>query len=102
MADYVIHRNCTLTKIGPEIHRRSYGLALKKGSPLTHSLSNGILELQEQGAMQALYMKWWHDTAAENCQPYKTEEHLYTLEASHLGKNKTNKKSYKDIINETN
>ncbi|CAG0924904.1 unnamed protein product [Notodromas monacha] len=83
--DYLIHRECDLVKIGPELGQRSYGFALQKKSLYTHAISAAILRLQEQGAVQALYTKWWHDTTSENCDRKSDEDRrVDAIDAGHL------------------
>jgi ABC-type amino acid transport substrate-binding protein len=83
IADYEMQKNCNLTKIGPELHLRSYGLGLQKGSKWTEKVSHAILSLQETGGIQALYDKWWRGTESENCEPFRPLKEVFVLDGSH-------------------
>jgi len=45
--------------VGPLFNKEDYGIALRTGSPLRKPINGALLSLQESGAYQALYDKWF-------------------------------------------
>lgn len=54
-------RPCDLVTIGEEFGRRSYGLALPRGSPLLERFHAAILTLTEDGTLEDLERRWYTD-----------------------------------------
>ncbi|VDK68151.1 unnamed protein product [Anisakis simplex] len=65
MLEYYMARDCQLQAIGGLLDSKGYGIALPKGSPLRHLLSQTVLQLQERTILEALKMKWWKDKSGE-------------------------------------
>ncbi|VDK32003.1 unnamed protein product [Gongylonema pulchrum] len=61
MLEYHMERDCQLQRIGGLLDSKGYGIALPKGSPLRHLLSQTVLQLQERTILVALKNKWWKD-----------------------------------------
>ncbi|XP_033217368.1 glutamate receptor ionotropic, kainate 2-like isoform X2 [Belonocnema kinseyi] len=59
--EYETERDCSLTKIGPQLDEKGYGIAMRKNSPYRHDLIAAILELQENGKLSKLKLKWWSE-----------------------------------------
>jgi len=57
-AEYMLHDRCDFYTVG-SLATRFYSFGLPKGSDKTENLSKKILELNENGAIQALKTKWW-------------------------------------------
>nr|XP_022293322.1 uncharacterized protein LOC111103957 [Crassostrea virginica] len=57
--EYRIARNCDLMQVGTQLDSKGYGIGLPRDSPYRDKLSSAILHLQEEGAIQAMYDKWW-------------------------------------------
>ncbi|CAF0769478.1 unnamed protein product [Brachionus calyciflorus] len=57
--DYLRQRDCDLMQVGGLIDTKGYGIGLPTGSPWRDQISNAILQLQEKGDLQELYIKWW-------------------------------------------
>uniref|UniRef100_A0A0P4WIW3 Ionotropic glutamate receptor C-terminal domain-containing protein n=1 Tax=Scylla olivacea TaxID=85551 RepID=A0A0P4WIW3_SCYOL len=57
--EYITERYCDLTQVGGPLDSKSYGIALPPGSPYTNAISEAILNLQEEGILQALKKRWW-------------------------------------------
>lgn len=74
MLDYVVQRDCNLTQIGGLLDSKGYGIATPKGSKWRDKISLAILELQEKGAIQMLYDKWWKNTGDVCNRDDKTKE----------------------------
>ena len=47
--------------IGGLIESKSYGIGTAHGSPYRDRISNEILQLQENGFLNHLYIKWWKE-----------------------------------------
>ncbi|KAI8504902.1 Glutamate receptor ionotropic, delta-1 [Branchiostoma belcheri] len=52
---------CQLMMVGNPFMTRGYGIATKRGSSLSKTLSVGILRLQEKGKITQLREKWWNN-----------------------------------------
>lgn len=81
--EYIIERHCDVVQIGDLLDQKGYGIAMKKGSfefnetlitPLNliikldcsdayfrNALSEGVLQLQEQGRLAVLKIRWWKE-----------------------------------------
>jgi len=59
VADYVVERECQLTKVGGLLDKRGYGIGLPLNSLYRKPISNAILQLQEKGILHQLKEKWW-------------------------------------------
>ena len=57
--DYLRQRDCELMQVGGLIDTKGYGIGTPPGSPWRDQISNAILQLQEKGDLQELYIKWW-------------------------------------------
>lgn len=86
--EYIIQRECNVTKVGGLLDQKGYGIAMRKGkychaylslimdrnfffyidkfiirffqdSSYRHSLNTAILKLQESGRITELKKKWW-------------------------------------------
>ncbi|CAG0889113.1 unnamed protein product [Darwinula stevensoni] len=83
-AEYLAATLCQdLVVVGPEFQRRAFGFALKKGSTWTDKMSKGILQLQEQGALHAIYRKYWKDRS--KCPDTTKQFDQPQLDLPHLG-----------------
>ncbi|XP_023692515.1 glutamate receptor ionotropic, delta-2 isoform X1 [Paramormyrops kingsleyae] len=51
--------DCSLYTVGSSISDRGYGIAMQHGSPYRDIFSQRILELQQNGDMDVLKLKWW-------------------------------------------
>lgn len=56
--EYAVERVCNFTQIGGLLDSKGYGIATRRGSPIRHALSRGILKLQEKGVLVTLYERW--------------------------------------------
>lgn len=74
MLEYYIERDCQLQRIGGLLDSKGYGIALPKGSPLRHLLSQTVLQLQERTTLVALKNKWWKDKSGLSCSAANEEE----------------------------
>ncbi|XP_071125627.1 glutamate receptor ionotropic, kainate 2-like isoform X1 [Mytilus edulis] len=52
-------QNCSLMEIGNPFDLKGYGIALRKNSPFTESISLALLKLDERGVLYRLEGKWW-------------------------------------------
>lgn len=63
--EYITERNCNLTQIGNLLDSKNYGIATRKNSthkrPYRTLLSQGILQLQENGMLHVLKNRWWKE-----------------------------------------
>ncbi|CAF0769509.1 unnamed protein product [Brachionus calyciflorus] len=57
--DFLRQRDCELMQVGGLIDTKGYGIGTPPGSPWRDQISNAILQLQEKGDLQELYIKWW-------------------------------------------
>ena len=65
--EYIMERDCGLTKVGGELDSKSYGIGMRKNYPYKEQINNAILKLQENGFMHKLRTKWWKQKGAKNC-----------------------------------
>ncbi|XP_030369659.1 glutamate receptor ionotropic, kainate 2 isoform X2 [Scaptodrosophila lebanonensis] len=59
--EYITERRCTLTQVGALLDEKGYGIAMRKHWPYRDTLSQAILELQEQGVLTKMKTKWWKE-----------------------------------------
>ncbi|XP_074099238.1 kainate-type ionotropic glutamate receptor subunit 1D isoform X7 [Cotesia typhae] len=59
--EYVIERNCELTRVGTELDSKGYGIAMPPNSPYRTAISSAILKLQEEGKLHTLKTRWWKE-----------------------------------------
>ncbi|CAF3729328.1 unnamed protein product [Adineta steineri] len=59
--EYNVQRHCELMQVGGLIESKSYGIGTTHGSPYRDRISNEILQLQENGFLNNLYIKWWKE-----------------------------------------
>nr|QNL15101.1 ionotropic receptor 4 [Aulacocentrum confusum] len=59
--EYVIERNCELTRVGTELDSKGYGIAMPPNSPYRTAISSAILKLQEEGKLHILKTRWWKE-----------------------------------------
>ena len=71
--EYIMERDCGLTKVGGELDSKSYGIGMRKNYPYKEQINNAILKLQENGFMHKLKTKWWKQKGAKNCKVRKLE-----------------------------
>lgn len=50
-----------IINLGGLIESKSYGIGTTHGSPYRDRISNEILQLQENGFLNNLYIKWWKE-----------------------------------------
>ena len=65
--EYIMERECSLTKVGGELDSKSYGIGMRKNFPYKDQINYAILKLQESGFMHKLKTKWWKQKGAKNC-----------------------------------
>ncbi|CAF0857800.1 unnamed protein product [Rotaria sordida] len=66
--EYNVQRHCELMQVGGLIESKSYGIGTTHGSPYRDRISNEILQLQENGFLNNLYIKWWKErNVPERC-----------------------------------
>ena len=65
--EYTAERNCDVAQVGGTLDEKSYGIALKKGSPYTNQISYALNKLQEDGVLHKLKHKWWKQRGGKNC-----------------------------------
>lgn len=70
--EYITERNCNLTQIGSPLDSKNYGIATRKHPPYKKPyrtlLSQGILQLQENGMLHVLKNRWWKERhGVETC-----------------------------------
>ena len=65
--EYIMERECSLTKVGGELDSKSYGIGMRKNFPFKDEINYAILKLQESGYMHKLKTKWWKQKGAKNC-----------------------------------
>ena len=81
--EYIMERECSLTKVGGELDSKSYGIGMRKQYPYKDEINYAILKLQvmtvmilmmmlmvmmqERGVMHKLKTKWWKQKGAKNC-----------------------------------
>lgn len=80
IGDYIIKRApCDLITVDRFLMRRSYGLAVQKGSALLPRLNKILSLLELNGFLHHLYKKWWSDH--NECNGVKTSKHVYSPNA---------------------
>lgn len=57
--EYYLSNNCDLMQLDSPIEYKSYGFAVRKGSPLRDQISEVLISLQESGYLAELKAKWW-------------------------------------------
>ncbi|XP_077977877.1 glutamate receptor ionotropic, kainate 2-like [Glandiceps talaboti] len=57
--EYVTARDCNLTQIGGLLDSKFYGIGTPLGAKYRDSVTEAILQLQEQGTIQKFKKKWW-------------------------------------------
>ena len=65
--EYIMERDCYLTKVGGELDSKSYAIGMRKNFPYKEEINFAILKLQESGFMHKLRIKWWKQKGAKNC-----------------------------------
>lgn len=65
--EYIMERECSLTKVGGELDSKSYGIGMRQNYPYKDEINHAILKLQESGYMHKLKTKWWKQKGAKNC-----------------------------------
>ena len=83
--EYIMERDCGLTKVGGELDSKSYGIGMRKNYPYKEQINNAILKLQENGFMHKLKTKWWKQKGAKNCKVRKLESTASKLNSIFLG-----------------
>lgn len=67
--EYNVQRHCELMQVGGLIESKSYGIGTTHGSPYRDRISSEILQLQENGFLNHLYIKWWKEkNLPERCE----------------------------------
>ncbi|KAG9328452.1 hypothetical protein JZ751_013920 [Albula glossodonta] len=61
--DYVVRRNCNLTRVGGQIDSKGYGIGTPMGSPYRDKVTIAILSILEDGRLHMLKEKWWSGNA---------------------------------------
>lgn len=56
---YLIERNCELAQIGGNLDTKGYGIATRPGSGFKDLLDQALLQMQENGDLHRLKVKWW-------------------------------------------
>ncbi|XP_047363593.1 glutamate receptor ionotropic, kainate 2-like isoform X4 [Vespa velutina] len=84
--EYIIQRECNVTKVGGLLDQKGYGIAMRKDSSYRHQLNTAILKLQESGRITELKKKWWTQKRGggkceEGAPPSSAEE----LNLNHVG-----------------
>ncbi|XP_026481358.1 glutamate receptor ionotropic, kainate 3-like [Ctenocephalides felis] len=59
--DYMAERECDITAVGGLLDDKGYAIAMRKFSPYRDALSTAVLQLQEQGKLAAMKIKWWKE-----------------------------------------
>jgi len=61
-SDYIVNQEpCNTIQVGSTFSRSNFGFVLRKGSPLTEFLSQGILKLKETGMVEQRYNYYYFD-----------------------------------------
>ncbi|XP_045135924.1 glutamate receptor ionotropic, kainate 2-like isoform X4 [Portunus trituberculatus] len=85
--EYITERYCDLTQVGGPLDSKSYGIALPPGSPYTNAISEAILNLQEEGILQALKKRWWQQKKGGGKCVCSPDESKSSSKANELGLN---------------
>jgi hypothetical protein len=78
--------------LGGLIESKSYGIGTTHGSPYRDRISNEILQLQENGFLNNLYIKWWKlRNLPEQCDDtevdHRKKSFTNELDLKNIGKN---------------
>lgn len=87
--EYIVHRDCELMQLGGLLDSRGFGFAFPLNSPYKEIVNLAIIDLHDNGDLEKLYKKWWHQTLCvgdvsveeeTECQyrPYGTNLRLFT------------------------
>ncbi|KAF7387251.1 hypothetical protein HZH68_012928 [Vespula germanica] len=84
--EYIIQRECNVTKVGGLLDQKGYGIAMKKNSPYRHQLNTAILKLQESGRITELKKKWWtQKRGGGKCEEGAAASSAEELNLKHVG-----------------
>ncbi|KAH8323007.1 hypothetical protein KR074_002938, partial [Drosophila pseudoananassae] len=84
--EYITERRCTLTQVGPLLDEKGYGIAMRKNWPYRDTLSQAVLEMQEQGVLTKMKTKWWKEKRGGGaCSDAAEDAGAVALEISNLG-----------------
>ncbi|XP_065364338.1 glutamate receptor ionotropic, kainate 2 isoform X3 [Calliphora vicina] len=84
--EYITERRCSLTQVGSLLDEKGYGIAMRKNWPYRDTLSQAVLELQEQGVLTKMKTKWWQEKRGGGaCAATSSEGGALALEISNLG-----------------
>lgn len=84
--EYVTERRCELTQVGPLLDYKNYGIAMRKNSPYRSHLNAAILNLQEDGYLQRLKVRWWKEQrGGGSCGFYDNVDDALSLDLDNLG-----------------
>ncbi|XP_068594475.1 glutamate receptor ionotropic, delta-2 [Brachionichthys hirsutus] len=81
--DYVANNDddCSFYTVGNNAPDRGYGIAMQHGSPYRDIFSQRILELQQNGDMDILKLKWWpRDSPCDLYSSVQTRQHGNALD----------------------
>ncbi|CAF1512058.1 unnamed protein product [Rotaria sp. Silwood1] len=81
--EYTVQQKCNLTQIGGHLDYKGYGIGLPEGSPHRERFSEIILDLQEKGAIQESYDKWWKGKG--KCPTQKKDPKPNPLDLTNVG-----------------
>ncbi|KAI8046451.1 hypothetical protein M5D96_002661 [Drosophila gunungcola] len=84
--EYITERRCTLTQVGALLDEKGYGIAMRKNWPYRDTLSQAVLEMQEQGLLTKMKTKWWQEKRGGGaCSDSDEDSGAVALEISNLG-----------------
>ncbi|XP_063889783.1 glutamate receptor ionotropic, kainate 2-like isoform X1 [Scylla paramamosain] len=83
--EYITDRHCDLRQVGGLIDSKSYGFALSPGSSHTKAISQAILNLREEGVLEALKSRWWKQKRGGGKCAHSTEDSEGSDKAIELG-----------------
>jgi len=67
--DYVIVKSeCDLKQVGGLLDNKGYGIGLPKDSPYYEQINSGVLELQKDGVLKQMKLRWWWEEG--ECESY--------------------------------
>ncbi|KAJ8317339.1 hypothetical protein KUTeg_005243 [Tegillarca granosa] len=75
---------CDLMEVGEQFSRKPFAFAVQDGSPLRAQLSNAILQLLNQRALEQLKAKWWTKNENRKDCP-KVENESEGISIQHIG-----------------
>ncbi|XP_022702440.1 glutamate receptor ionotropic, kainate 2-like isoform X2 [Varroa jacobsoni] len=78
--DYLVERNCNLTKIGGLLDNKGYGIATPQGSQVRGILEHHLIIMQEKGVLQELKDLWWK-IPGEPCDRVKDDSAEMSMES---------------------